>query len=133
MTATLTRSVDLTAVSGPVTWSTWLNRDTESGFDYVHLQVSTDGGTTWTTLGDRLDGSSGGWQKVTRDLTAYAGSSVKVRVAYVTDGGVLGAGVVVDDLSVTAGGATVFSDDVETADPAWTVSKFVRTQDIPLP
>ncbi|GAB2773295.1 hypothetical protein GCM10027039_38250 [Terrabacter koreensis] len=133
MTATLSRDVDLTSASGPVTWSTWLNRDTESGFDYVHLQVSTDGGTTWTTLGDRLDGSSGGWQKVTRDLTAYAGSSVKVRVAYVTDGGVLGAGVVVDDLSVTAGGATVFSDDVETADPAWTVSKFVRTQDIPLP
>lgn len=90
-------------------------------------------GRTWTTLGDRLDGNSDGWHQVTRDLTAYAGARTKVRVVYATDGGVVGAGVVADDLSVTAGGATVFSDDVETADPAWTASKFVRTQDVPLP
>jgi hypothetical protein len=133
LNATLTRDVDLTSASRPVTWSTWLNYDTESGFDYVYLQASTDGGSTWTTLGDRLDGNSGGWHQVTRDLTAYTGSRAKVRIAYVTDGGVLGAGVVADDLSVAAGSATVFSDDVETADPAWTVSKFARTQDVPLP
>jgi len=87
----------------------------EAGFDYGYVQVSTDGGATYTTiagdhtvkapLGPGLNGTTDGFEAQTYDLSAYAGRNVLIAVRYVSDGGVNDGGLEVDD--ITVGGATV--------------------------
>ena len=51
MTSTLARSVDLTgATSGSV--SAWVQGGLEVDYDYLYGEVSTNGGSTWTQVGD---------------------------------------------------------------------------------
>ena len=102
--------------------------------DYAYLLVSTDGGATWTPLetahttndnphsnayGPGYTGESGGWLQETVDLTPYAGQNILIRFEYITDDAVTQPGMLIDDISIPEIG---FSDDAETADPAWTTS-----------
>jgi hypothetical protein len=102
---------------------------TEVAWDYGFVQVSTDGGATYTSLDDVGDlmgippdpaaistvqenqpgftGLSGGWQDVEVDLSAYAGDTVLIAFRYITDPAVTEAGWWVDDVSV---GGTGISD-----------------------
>lgn len=86
--------------------------DIEEAWDYGFVQVSTDGGKTWTSLSnanttDILDpnahpkvaanvpgftGWSGGWTNQTFDLSAYAGQDILLGFRYVTDWASLGNG-----------------------------------------
>jgi hypothetical protein len=89
----------------------------EEGFDYGYVQVSTDGGATYTTvpgdhtgdapLGPGLNGTSTGFEAEAYDLSAYAGKDVLIAIRYVSDGGVNEGGLKVDDVSV---GGTTISD-----------------------
>ncbi len=112
------------------------------------MQVSTDGGATWTSLPidgttSAIDpaaypaivpnlpgftGSSGGWVHKTFDLSAYAGQSILLQFRYMTDWGTVNSGFYVDDVRVTAGRSTIVSDDVETLDAGWTASGWTRDQ-----
>ena len=84
----------------------------ELGFDYGYVQVSTDGGATYTTipgnhtvdapLGPGLNGTTTGFEQESYDLSAYAGKSILVAIRYVSDGGVNEGGLLVDDVSVGA-------------------------------
>ena len=69
---------------------------------------------------NRLTGSSGGWQDVEFDLSAYAGTQVEVSISYVTDPASGGVGTFVDDTRVTVDG-TVTAEGFETGLGAWTV------------
>jgi hypothetical protein len=102
---------------------------TEVAWDYGFVQVSTDGGATYTSLDDVGDlmgippdpaaiaaiqanqpgftGLSGGWQDVEFDLSAYAGDTVLIAFRYITDPAVTEAGWWVDDVAV---GGTAISD-----------------------
>ena len=51
-------------------------------------------------------GNSGGWQQWSVDLSAYAGSSVEVSIAYISDWATQGLGVFVDDIEVSTGEGT---------------------------
>jgi hypothetical protein len=89
----------------------------EFGFDYGYVQVSTDGGATYTTipgdktvdapLGPGLNGTTTGFEPHAYDLSAYAGQTILVAIRYVSDGGVNEGGLLVDDITV---GATTISD-----------------------
>jgi hypothetical protein len=125
MSATLTRTVQVPA-TGATSMNAWLLYATESGFDYIYGEVSTDGGATWQQVGDRLDGSSDGWRELSWSLDAYAGQEVQFRLRYTTDGGVLEQGVYADDFSLVNGGQTVWSDDVESDDAGWTIAEFTK-------
>jgi len=83
-----------------------------------------------TGSSSNVDGAQGdnAWVPLTFDLTAYAGIDVEVVISYVTDEAVGGFGIAVDDINVTSGSATVYSDDAETADVA-TLTGFVRIGD----
>ena len=124
ISATLTRGVDLTgASSGSV--SAYVSGDLEVSYDYLYGEVSTDGGSTWTQVGDPVDGSVDGdqssaldWTLLDWDLSAYAGQDVDFRFRFATDGGV-GSEVFLDDLALTVDGATS-TDDVEGGAGAWT-------------
>jgi hypothetical protein len=98
---------------------------TEPGWDFGFVQVSTDGGTTWTSLGNAdttsdhdpgaipavqenlpgFSGDSGGWLTTSFDLSAYSGQTILLSFRYITDSGVDEAGWWVDD--VTVGGVAV--------------------------
>jgi hypothetical protein len=101
---------------------------TEAGFDSLYVQVSTDNGKTWKSLGnaDTVDalspaadakltsnlpgfnGESTTWKHEVFDLTPYAGQTIYVSFRYITDTntrGVLFDGVWVDN--VTVNGAPV--------------------------
>ncbi len=51
-------------------------------------------------------GNSGGWQQWSVDLSAYAGGSVEVSIAYISDWATQGLGVFVDDIEVSTGEGT---------------------------
>ncbi|MFF4310327.1 M14 family zinc carboxypeptidase [Streptomyces sp. NPDC001507] len=67
-------------------------------------------------------GSSAGWQPVSFDLSAYAGKSVEVSIAYITDPGTGGHGVLLDDASLVLGGAATETEGFETSLGPWNVS-----------
>jgi immune inhibitor A len=147
---TMTKAVTLPA--GAATVSFDARYHIEPCWDYAYLQVSTDGGATFTNVhtsasdapdlnvngqnfGEGISGVSGhtlacddnlnldpAVVNVTADLGAYAGQTVQLRFRYWTDGAAIGEGLGWDNLRVN--GALV--DDAET-DTGWTFAGFVRT------
>ncbi len=101
--------------------------------DYAYVEV--DAGDGWTAIpgsitkpaeGNGIDGTSDGWVPATFDLSAYAGQTIGLRVAYRTDGAVAGKGFFVDDLTLTAGGTTLLEDGAEDGDNGWSLDGFSR-------
>ncbi|KRC61672.1 protease [Agromyces sp. Root81] len=121
----------------------------EGDWDFGFVEVSTDGGTTWTdqkvynedgteattpdgysdpngnlaTFGDRkygLTGTSGGWKHQYVDLAAFSGQTVGLRLRMATDAAFEERGWFADDFALTSGAETVWSDDVEGGDNGWT-------------
>jgi immune inhibitor A len=137
---TLTRSVDLTGrTSAALSLDGWY--DIEANYDYLYAEVSTDGGAVWTALDGTADGealprdgggkpaltgSTDAHRKLVYPLDAYAGKKIDLRFRYQTDGGVALKGFAADRITVTADGGTLFADDAESADAAWTASGFSR-------
>ncbi|MFE9179085.1 M14 family zinc carboxypeptidase [Streptomyces sp. NPDC007126] len=89
-----------------------------------YLTLSDDGCTATGTTGqwNSLTGSSGGWKQVEFDLSAYAGKSVELSIAYVTDPGSGGRGVLADEASLVVGGTATQTEGFETSLGAWQVS-----------
>jgi immune inhibitor A len=143
----LARSVEVPATGATRFWM-WNDYTIELDWDFGFVEVSTDGGTTWTeqkvfdeagtevTTPDGyadpngrmadyggkkygLTGDTEGWRHDYVDLTPFAGQTVQVRLRYATDEAFLERGWFVDDLSVTVDGATVWADDAET-NQGWT-------------
>jgi len=116
-TMTLETAVDLPARSrASLDFSTWY--DIEAGYDYLYVEASTDDGSTWTKLSNRLtgkdagiDGSSGGkWVDTSFSLAPYAGQSVLLRFNYRTDGAVANKGFLADGIKVTNRRDVLFDD-----------------------
>jgi len=138
---TLTRSFDLSAVAGPITFSYWVWHDIEKDYDYVYLEVSEDG-QTWEILqtpsgtdenpsgnsfGWGYNGLSEGWIKEEVDLSQYAGKSIQVRFEYVTDAAVNGEGLLLDDVQIPQIG---YSSDFENSNDGWQAAGFVRVKNV---
>lgn len=89
-----------------------------------YLTLSDDGCAATGTTGqwNSLTGASGGWRQVAFDLSAYAGKSVELSIAYVTDPGSGGRGVLADEASLVVGGTATGTEGFETSLGAWEVS-----------
>lgn len=79
-------------------------------------------------------GNSSGWQEWEIDLTAYAGESVEISIAYASDWASQGIGVFVDDITLPDGTSTSFETGLDgweiTGPPegsAPNVNNFIRT------
>jgi hypothetical protein len=89
----------------------------EATYDYGYVQVSTDGGSTYTSipgdkteagpLGPGLNGTTTGFEPHSYDLSAYAGQSILLSFRYVSDGGTNEGGLLLDDIKL---GGTLISD-----------------------
>jgi len=140
---TLTRGFDLSGVSN-ATLEYWTWYDIEEDWDYAYVEVSSDGGQTWTILRTpsgtdaNPNGNSYGWgytgksgsergaprwiqEKV--DLSPYAGQPVLVRFEYITDEAVNKPGFIVDDVAIPEIG---YFSDFETGDDGWETAGFIR-------
>jgi immune inhibitor A len=128
----------------------WNNFSIEEDWDFGFVEVSTDGGTTWTVqkvrdeagaevstpdgyadpngrmkdFGNKkygLTGATDGWLHAYVDVSAYAGQNIKVRMLYATDAGFEDKGWFIDDLALTNAGVPVWTDDAE-ANNGWTAT-----------
>ncbi|RZL71335.1 MAG: M6 family metalloprotease domain-containing protein [Rhodococcus sp. (in: high G+C Gram-positive bacteria)] len=146
----LSRTIDVPDAADARFWM-WNNYVIEQDWDFGFVEVSTDGGATWTpqkvydeaggevttpddypdpngnlaTFGNRrygLTGTSDGWRHDYIDLSAWAGDTIRVRLMQSTDAAFTERGWFADDFSVTGGGATTFTDDVESGLNGWTAT-----------
>lgn len=130
---TLEITTDVLPAGAGVSFKAWY--DIEQDWDYGYVEVSHDGGSTWTPLqtnlsttsdpngnndGFGITGTSGGWVDCTADLSAYAGIPVVLRFRYETDEAVAQLGWAIDD--ITIGG---FFDDVESGAGDWVADGWV--------
>jgi immune inhibitor A len=131
---TLTRQVALPQQQ-PATLTLQANWDIEDcgadHCDYAYVEVDSGAGfkaipgsITNAAEGNGIDGKSEGWKPATFDLSAFAGKSVGLRLRYSTDGGAGGKGFLADDIKLTAGATTVFTDGAEAGAGGWTASGF---------
>jgi len=94
--------------------------------DSAKVELSTNGGTSWSALTGAVGGStvstitgtSTGWVPAQYNLSTYAGQTVSIRFHYRTDYTFSWAGIGVDDISIGNATQTVFSDNAEAANPA---------------
>lgn len=130
---TLAYEFDLTGTTAPV-FSFASYWSIEVDWDYGYVEVSDDGGATWTMLQDMdsvftdtdPNGNNEGWGLTGEDtgtlrfdLLAYAGQTVQVRLRYSTDLAVQWDGWWGDDFSLDDNGTNLFLDDVEGGAGAW--------------
>jgi hypothetical protein len=106
--------------------------DIEDYWDFGFVQVSTDGGYTWSSLSNAyttdvydpdahpdiianlpgLTGWSGGWMNISYDLSAYAGQDILIAFRYMTDWGTTYEGWYIDNVYVDG---TLISDGSDTS------------------
>jgi len=141
----LTLPVDLTAVDeATLRFRTWY--DIEALWDYAYVELSTDGGDTWTLLeSDRTtrenpngnaygpgytgysDGSEAEWVLEEIDLSAYAGQPVQIRFEYVTDLAVTQPGMFIDDVEIPE---IDYFEDFEDGPGEWQAEGWLLTDNL---
>lgn len=120
-------TLDLTsATSSKLNFKTWY--DIEKDWDYASIQVKEEGTPNWSTIpgnitttenpneqnpGNGITGTSNGWIDAEFDLTQFAGKKVDLKFNYWTDVAATQNGLYVDDITVTADGNILLSDDAE--------------------
>jgi Immune inhibitor A peptidase M6 len=146
------------AVSPPLALTTgqspslsfWSLRDIETSFDGGVVEISTDGGTTWSpltpspgypgTMNSSSDacglatgrsaftGTSLTWTQHTVNLTPWAGQTVRIRFQFSTDGSQTREGWYLDDIAITHAQVPgtcwpglVFENGFEADDLPWAV------------
>ncbi len=141
----LTLPVDLTGTEkATLHYFTWY--DIEELWDYAYVEVSEDGGRTWTLLeterttrenpngnayGPGYTGKSlgdfAGWVEEQVDLSPYAGRAILVRFEYVTDAAVTQPGMFIDDVSIPEIG---YYQDFENGPGRWESEGWLLTNNI---
>ncbi|MDI6695853.1 MAG: immune inhibitor A [Anaerolineales bacterium] len=116
--------------------------DIEEAWDFGFVQVSTDGGATWTSLSNAyttsdhdpnahpkvvenlpgLTGSTGGsWVNMSFDLSAYSGQQILIAFRYITDWATYEAGWFIDNVAIDG----VMISDGSSVDPFQDITQIV--------
>lgn len=122
-TTLTTPEFDLTTAEAAV-FNAKVYYDIEFDYDYLTVTAKASDGTETVidTIGDedtdgdaRAESSKGQWVDKEYDLSVFAGKKVSLTFEYVTDGGLALDGFAMDEITVTADGNVIFSDDAEGA------------------
>jgi carboxypeptidase T len=107
-------ALDLTGYEA-ITLDFWQICDTEAGYDYCHVEVSTNGGTDWDEVA-LFDGPDTTWDLVSLSLPALDNQpDVRLRFRFTSDGGVTRDGWHLDDIRLRAAGEACLVPTVPTA------------------
>uniref|UniRef100_A0A7V3UZE6 Omp28-related outer membrane protein n=1 Tax=candidate division WOR-3 bacterium TaxID=2052148 RepID=A0A7V3UZE6_UNCW3 len=83
---------------GESTWTRfWHYYQTEENYDFALVEVN-NGSPFWYQLAS-FTGTSGGWEQVQLDLSAFQGQTVQLRFRFISDANTLGEGWYLDDLT----------------------------------
>jgi immune inhibitor A len=141
MTSTLTRQVTLPAGSASLSFAArWDIEDCgPDACDYAYVEVDDGSGAGYKPIagsitksaeGNGIDGTQASYTNATFDLSAYAGKTIGLRFRYATDPAAAGNdagvpnGIFIDDVTITGGGGTIFSDGAENGANGWTAAGF---------
>ena len=84
----------------------WHWFQSEYWYDRGRVQISSNGGASWATLGE-FEAHLGGYFQVSYDLTAYAGQTIRIRFLLTTDVSVNYPGWYIDDVAFRGIGKTI--------------------------
>ena len=137
----LNRSFDLTEVdSATLNYKVWYELD--EFYDYAYVEVSADGGDTWTTLetdngtdqdpyensyGWGYTGTTLDWIAESLDLSPYAGQVIQLRFQVITDFTRNRDGLQLDDIEIPEIG---YFDGAEDDSGGWEARGFIRSSNI---
>lgn len=120
-------------INGLTTLSFQHNYNTESTWDGGVVEISTNGGTTWTDLGNFITnngysntlgtgsalagrkaftGNSSGFKNTTIDLSSFRGQSIKLRFRFASDINTGGTGWYIDNITLTSEAAVVMKSNL---------------------
>ncbi len=122
---TLIGSLNCTNISG-ATFKFWERYDTESGYDYCNVDISTNGGSSWISLA-RYSGTNTTWHERSYDISSLVAgkNNVKIRFKLTSDGYLTADGWYVDDILITGyqSAPVVGVNDNETKPAAYSLSQ----------
>jgi hypothetical protein len=134
----LTRTFDLSGLeTATLNYKVWY--ELEELYDFAYVEISTDGGETWTLLETALGttedphnrnygfgytGALIGWESESLDLSAYTGGEVLIRFEVITDFSTNRDGVQLDDIEIPELG---FFDGAEDDSGGWEAVGFLRS------
>ena len=97
----------------------WQRYQTEAGYDFCHVEVSANGGATWTEI-TSYNGSQVAWQQISLPVPQLDGAAnARVRFRLTSDTNLVADGWYVDDvavIAVLAPPAALFVDGFESGD-----------------
>jgi len=112
--------VDLSGSSEPVL-TFWHRYDLETNADYGYVEVSSDGGNTWSAV-LTVTGTDTAWQRERVTLNPWIGQRIGLRFRLQSNGSASQDGWYIDDVEIansTRVASYPFSDDVESDTTAW--------------
>jgi hypothetical protein len=98
ITVQLTQDIDLSTYQGARV-EFWTKYEIETGFDYVYMYVSSNGGSSWNNF-HTFNGEGVNWYNFVGDLGGYVGGTVRFKFTLVTDAGYETDGMYIDDFFV---------------------------------
>lgn len=116
-TSLTSATLDLSSITDP-TLELWQRFNLESGYDYGYVEISTDGGSSWSAVATVNGSSNRQWQRLQVAIPQLAGvTTARIRFRLTTDGSVTRDGWYVDDISLVGVDGSilegVFSDGFE--------------------
>ena len=110
---TLSTPLNFTGLENP-TFTFWHKYSTESCCDRSYVEISTDGGSSWTELASYA-GTLNDWTQVSIDLSSYSGeSSVLIRFRLRSDGSITYDGWYIDDIVISSESGGLISNPTYT-------------------
>ncbi len=97
-----TEDIDLTEYTG-YRLEFWTKFLIETGFDYIYLDISSDGGSSWNdfyTFNGEDTTRDYTWHQFIADLGGYTGRNIRFRFTLETDGAYITDGMYVDDFTI---------------------------------
>ena len=126
-TALTSAAVDLSGAAG-VELSFWQRYATEATYDFCHVEVSANGGASWTEVAT-FDGTQTSWERIALVLPQLDGAAAaRIRFRLTSDVSITADGWYVDDVLLRAAFASVpdgllFLDSFESSDvSAWSAT-----------
>jgi immune inhibitor A len=118
--ATMTLKQPITIPAGGATLEFQTAYDTEAGYDFFYVEVSTNNAVSWQQLASWSGRSSGfpAYQARSFSLASFANRDLLVRFRYNTDPYILGVGPFVDDVVIRSA-EVLLADDAESQTSLW--------------